>query len=171
MIWAILLLILGLGFVLAEVFFPSFGILSIVAGLCILLADIKAFHEGGNFIGWTFIVAEIVLVPLVVWFAFRTLPKVPMGQKMLLQGPTTTPVPAVPNLDHLAGATGTAESDLRPSGMAMIHGERVSVVSVVGMIDRGTAIVVERVEGGEVRVRKQDAEMAPAAVKPLTETT
>ena len=168
MIGAILLLILGLGIVLAEVFFPSFGLLSIVAGLCILLADIKAFESGGTLWGWTFIAAEVVLVPLVVWTAFRALPKMPVGQKMLLQGPSTTPVPAVPNMSHLQGASGTAETDLRPSGMAHIQGERVSVISVTGMIERGATIVVERVEGSEVRVRIADTAATPASKETKT---
>ena len=43
MLVAIILVLIGLGFVLAEVFFPSLGVFGIIAGTCLILATLQAF--------------------------------------------------------------------------------------------------------------------------------
>jgi membrane-bound ClpP family serine protease len=55
-----------------------------------------------------------------------------------------------PSLLH---QTGTALSHLRPSGMAMIGGRRVDVVTEGAMIDKGTPVRVVALEGLRVVVR------------------
>ncbi len=87
---AVVLLIIGLVFVIAEVFFVSMGMLSLIAGACILGADVLAFQHS-PLMGWVFIAAEVVLIPVIVVFAFRLLPRLPFGRRMLLSGPVTEP--------------------------------------------------------------------------------
>ena len=152
MLTAIILVLVSLGFVLAEVFFPSLGLFGLIAGGCILFADMIAF-EHGQVMGWSFVVAEVILVPFVVWAGFKLLPKMPFGRRMLLEGPATEPGAGVPDHDHLEGRTGVAVTDLRPAGMGRIDERRLSVVSVGGLIEQDTPIVVVAVEGAEIRVR------------------
>ena len=149
---AVILVLVAVGFTIAEVFFPSLGAFALAAGACILIADIMAFEEG-PIVGWIFVAVEIVLVPMTVWAAFRVLPKTRLGSRMVLSGPDHEPVPGAPDLSHLVGREGEALTDLRPAGTVRIEGERVSVVSLGGMIERGTEVVVVAVEGTEVRVR------------------
>ena len=59
----------------------------------------------------------------------------------------------VENLD-LLHQTGTALTQLRPSGMALINGKRVDVVTEGELIERNTPIRVVAVEGMRVVVRK-----------------
>jgi membrane-bound serine protease (ClpP class) len=54
----------------------------------------------------------------------------------------------------LLGSTGVALTQLRPSGMASINGQRVDVVAETGLIERGTPIKVVQVEGVRVVVRE-----------------
>ncbi|MDF1702658.1 MAG: NfeD family protein [Planctomycetota bacterium] len=154
MITAIILALVGLGFVLAEVFFPSLGVFGIIAGACIIMANVLAFEEG-DAAGYTFMVASVVLVPLVVRWGFQVLPKLPFGKRMILSAPVGDPGGGLPDLAHLEGRTGTALTDLRPGGMARIDGERLSVVSLDGMLDKGTPLLVTGIEGAEVRVRSR----------------
>jgi membrane-bound serine protease (ClpP class) len=156
LILAIVLTLLGLGFILAEVFFPSLGLLGLMAGACILAADLFAFDVGDG-VGWTFVVAQVLLIPTVVWLGFKALPHLAFGRRMLLTGPATTPGPGLPDLSHLVGRRGQALTDLRPAGMARFGDERVSVVALGGMIDRETELTVVAVEGAEIRVRAADA--------------
>ena len=46
MIWVILLAIFGLTMIVAEVFFPSMGVLSILAAVCLTGAVLLGFQEG-----------------------------------------------------------------------------------------------------------------------------
>ena len=54
---------------------------------------------------------------------------------------------------ELLDQTGTAFTNLRPSGTAVINGRRVDVVTEGGMIERGTPVKVVQVEGLRVVVR------------------
>jgi membrane-bound serine protease (ClpP class) len=54
---------------------------------------------------------------------------------------------------ELLDQTGTALTNLRPSGMAIIDGKRVDVVTEGALIERGTPVRVVAVEGMRVVVR------------------
>ncbi len=157
MVMAVILVLVAVGFTLAEVFFPSLGAFGLLAGTCIVIADIMAFEEGLT-IGYIFIAVEIVLVPLTVWWAFRILPKTRIGSRMVLSGPESELGSGAPELDHLVGKSGEALTDLRPAGTVRLEDARVSVVSLGGMIEKGPDVVVVAVEGTEVRVRAAPAD-------------
>ena len=152
MILAVVLVLIGLGLVLAEVFFPSLGMFGLMAGACIIFADVIAF-EAGTAVGWSFIAAEVILIPFIIHMGFKVLPSLPFGKRMMLDGPTNPPGAGLPDLSYLINTTGSAQTDLRPAGTGRFGDERVSVVSLGGMIDQGTPIVVVAVEGADVRVR------------------
>ena len=152
MILAIILVLVGLAFVLAEVFFPSLGMLGLIAGACIIFADMLAF-EAGTSIGWTFVVAEIFLIPYVVHMGFKLLPRLPFGRRMILSGPTNSPGAGLPDYERLLGSEGTAVTDLRPAGTGRFGEERLSVVAVGGLVEENARIVVVDVDGSEIRVR------------------
>lgn len=153
MIWALVLMVIGILFVIAEVFFPSLGAFGLIAGLCILGADLLAFQEG-QVTGWIFIGTQIVLIPLVIRFAFQALPRLPFGRRMMLDGPTNDPRPAVPRFDHLVGQEGLTLTELRPSGTATFGSDRLSVVAQGGMIEAGARVRVIETEGNEIRVMR-----------------
>ena len=155
MIGAIVLLICGLAFVLAEVFFPSLGLLAVMAAACFLVADVMAFDTGGQFIGWTFIALEVVLIPLSVRMAFNWLPKLPFGKRMLLAAADDVGA-GLPDLAHLLGVEGRADSELRPSGRAIFGDERHSVIARSGVIPADTPVIVVAIEGSEIQVRALD---------------
>ena len=66
-----------------------------------------------------------------------------------------TPLPSVYSLP-LAGATGTAISDLRPTGVAVLDGHQVDVVTDGEYIDAGEAIVVIKDEKYRRVVRRAE---------------
>ncbi len=51
-------------------------------------------------------------------------------------------------------ARGPALTQLRPSGVALINGQRVDVVTEGGLIERGAAVKVVTVEGARIVVRE-----------------
>ena len=152
MLVAIVLTLVGLAFVVAEVFFVSAGLLGLVALTMFILADVAAFGES-QLAGWTLVLLQVILVPLLVRQAFQILPRLPFGRRMLLTEPPRPTEAGVPDLAHLVGRAGVALTDLRPSGMAAFGEERVSVVALGGFIGREQAVVADSVEGSEVRVR------------------
>ncbi len=163
----ILLLILGLLLVAAEVFFPSMGILAILASVSVGSAVVLAFIHVGVNAGIVFLLAILLLVPLTLLLAFKILPSTPFGKRLILAGPTfdeTSGTAVTRGLESLVGKEGTALSPLRPAGVASIDGKRVDVVTRGMMIEKGTPVRVARIEGNRVIVEAlpRDRGTAPA---------
>jgi membrane-bound serine protease (ClpP class) len=154
-----LLLILGgiLLIALEVLVIPGVGVAGILGLAAIIAAVIRIFQDQSVLVlGWTAIFGGALLAVL-LWL----LPNSRIGNVLTLQTRLTNaeanPDPAkgalVADRSYLAGATGIAQSDLRPAGVARIAGERIDVVTEGDFISSGSAIEVLRVEGNRVTVR------------------
>ena len=150
--WSFILLVLGIAFLTAELFHPgfgAFGILGLVAfGLDILISA-KTFAQGLLF---TAIAALIVLVFLVL--GARLISKGKLPKKLVLKDENggAEGFYAMDSYAALSGKTGNAVTVLRPSGIALIDGERVDVVTRGEMIEKDAPVRVVEVEGGRIVV-------------------
>ena len=61
---------------------------------------------------------------------------------------------AAPTLSHLKGMAGVAETMLRPAGVATIDGRRYEVLSEGDFIPPQTRILVDKVEGAKIFVKR-----------------
>jgi membrane-bound serine protease (ClpP class) len=150
----IILTMAGFILVVAEVFFPSLGMLGLAAAGCIVGADVVAMQEGGPVFFWILLGVQMIAVPLLLKTAFWALPKLPFGRGMILSAAPAEPSSAVERSEHLLGRKGVAETDLRPSGTASFGDERRSVVAEAGLIESGAPLVVVAVEGYRIVVRR-----------------
>jgi len=148
----LLLAIVGMLLIVAEVFFMSFGVLALLSGSALIGAVFVAFQDNNAF-GTTMLVAEAIVAPIVLWAAFKALPKTPFGRALMLEGPRHDEVAAAPGDTALLHKTGTALSPLRPAGFARIDGRRVDVVTRGEMLDQGVVVRVVEVQGNRVVVR------------------
>ncbi len=154
--WAILLLLAGLMLVVAEVFFPSFGLLSVLAAACFLGSLIFAFRESST-LGFSFLGGIVVSVPVLVIGGFRVLPKTSIGKRLILSGPEADEVEIPSSMllnQELLESTGETLTPLRPSGIADIGGKRVDVLSDGEMIGPNEKIRVILVEGNRIVVER-----------------
>lgn len=172
---AILLLGLGLAFIVAEVLFPSLGLLSLLATACIVGALAVAFADSTS-TGLNFLIAVAVLVPVVMLVGFKLFPRSPMGRKMVAPGLSFDATSATDERDSaLVGREGTVESALRPTGIARIDGRRVDVVTRGELVEPPARVRVIEVTGNRVVVAALDAappsspQAAPPAADPATE--
>jgi len=136
------LLFLGFGLVVAEVFFPSLGALSILAGLTLIGAVVVGFDYSMT-LGWTSLVIVLIGLPCVVVFAFRIFPRTPMGKKMISLGASWSKQErsAVDHeVERFVGSVGLTSSQLRPSGIAIFDGERVDVITSGEHIEAGICV-------------------------------
>lgn len=143
------LLLAGVALLALETVLPG-----LVAGsvglLCLLAGIIFAYANLGPAAGHTtlVIVAAILVVGTILWFRF--FPRSRFGRRFVSQGTSGNIGTEQPELLHLQG---TALSNLRPSGLALIDGRRIDVVSEGAMITAGSPIRVVAVEGFRVVVR------------------
>ncbi len=151
---AVLLLGVGLALVVAEVLFPSFGVLSILATASIVGAVALAFSvDTGT--GVQFLVAVALLVPTAIVLGFKVLPNTPIGRRLTVTGLSFESAAATDDRDlALVGREGVVEAVLRPAGMARIDGRRVDVVSRGEMIEAGERVRVVDVRGNRVVVAR-----------------
>jgi membrane-bound serine protease (ClpP class) len=150
-----LLVVIGLGLILAEVFFVSFGILSVGAAVSLVSAIFLAFTQHGQGMGFLVLTLAAVGTPLCIAFALRVLPRTAIGRSLILSGPSRADVTGAAGergLEALLHQRGEALSDLRPSGFARINGKRVDVVTRGEMLEQHTPIKVLLVEGNRVVV-------------------
>jgi len=157
---AILLFFLGLLLVAVEIFVPSLGLLSLMAGACFIASITFAFQESRTW-GFGFLGGTLIVVPILIVVAFKVLPVTPIGKRMILAGPDRTravrgaDVSSAPR-HGLLDREGVAATTLRPAGVVEIDGERVDVITEGEWVDAGTAVVVTEVEGNRVVVRARD---------------
>lgn len=162
MFWVIVLAVLGVALVIAEVFFPSMGVLSIIAGVCLVSSVMLGFQEG-DVTGILVLASAVVAVPAAVIFALRWLPRTALGKNLVLDTDAITSGKSggqEPGLEALVGRRGRSTSPLRPAGIARIDGRRIDVVSRGEPIDANTPVIVVEVEANRVVVK---ADASPSA--------
>jgi membrane-bound serine protease (ClpP class) len=168
--WAILLLVIGCGLIVAEVFIPSGGSILVLCVLSFVGAvwfAYKAWWETSPGYFASFIVAMVLLIPGVIIGVFRLLSNTRVGDRILLAAPDPRDVtPYQAEQAHLAqyiGRTGTTLTLLNPGGLVSVNGERVHCFSEGIMIAPGTEVEVVEVRGTRVLVRLPSAATVAAA--------
>lgn len=162
--WEVLLFVLGLIFIVFEIFVvPGFGFTGIAGIIFIFISLVLALvgNVRFNFEGLpakeVFQAFITVLggmgmgMVLIIYFSSR------IGKKGFLRNVALladqegySSVPLEP--DSLIGKTGIASTVLRPSGKVNIDGEFYDAVASHGMIDKGEEVVVRRYESFQLYV-------------------
>lgn len=155
------MVLLGSALVIAEVLFPSFGLLGLMAAGTFLVAVLEGF-EMGDSAGYTVLGVVIASIPGAVFAGIQTLQRTALGNRILLQGPRHEEVTggaADSRLGDLTGQTGITATPLHPSGFVEIGEDRVDAVSAGPFMESGTPVRVVHVEGNRVVVEAtQDEE-------------
>ena len=142
----------------AEVFVPSGGLISICSLAC-LIGGLMIFFRHSSTAGWVGIVLAIVMIPTVLIVAYRIFPKTRFGRAVTLAPPKREAGDAIPDTEQLKemlGAQGTVVSPLRPVGMCDIDGQRIECVAESGYVENDTKVKVIHVAGTQLTVRVVD---------------
>ena len=149
----ILLQLAAVAVLIAEIIVPTGGILGIITAGLFGYSLYLVFTDISQTAGMIFVAADVVLVPLVLFAGIKLLVKSPATLKTALSRADGYSAQHE-DLAGLMGLTGRALTDLRPAGIGTISGQRVDVVTRGEYLDKGTAFVVQTVEGNRVVVRK-----------------
>jgi membrane-bound serine protease (ClpP class) len=146
----ITLLLLGAVLIFLETLLPGM-IAGILGFLCLLGAVILGYRDFGAQTGSLILVGVLVGLLIGTWCWLKFFPGSRMAQKFISRSAVGELGVDQPELLH---GTGTALTQLRPSGVAHINGRRVDVVTEGGLIERGANIKVVAVEGARIVVRE-----------------
>jgi len=162
----ILIFLIGVLLVTVElVFFPGFGFVGVggllLMGAGLLLAMVLRLPNSPLLPGWPdlewplFQLSAAVLGTAVgAVLLGRVLPKTKLFRRLTLDAATDHPggYPAAAGLPARLGKTGHAATSLRPSGVALIEGRRMDVLTRGEYLTAGTAVRVVATHGAQVVV-------------------
>lgn len=169
--WEISLFVLGLVFLVLEIFLiPGFGVFGILGIACmvsglafsLVLNDFFDFNvTSGERLTNSFIlvlISIIAAVALGVMFGGNLL-KTRAFKRLVLQDEQQSKEGYQVGKQEieLLGKTGFAKTDLRPSGKIEIDGVWYEAISREGFIEHGTPILVTKIENYNLIVKKQNA--------------
>lgn len=157
--WAIILMIIGCGMVVLEVFIPSGGLLSFFSAVAIVASVVMAFRRDAT-TGLSFVVLTLVAVPSTLGLAFKYWPYTPMGKAFLGELKSNDELKPEDTRRRLVGKIGVAKSKMLPSGSVQIDGKYIDAISQGAAIDIGQAVVVVEVRANRVVVRPADPDEA-----------
>jgi membrane-bound serine protease (ClpP class) len=146
----VVLLIVGVVLLLLETVLPG-AIAGIVGFLCLVVAVVVSYDR------FDIQTANLILLGVAIALIVGAIAWMQLFPKSALARPFVSKR-TIGNIDtekhELLEETGTAFSNLRPSGTAIINGKRVDVITEGEMIEQGAAIKVVQIEGLRVVVRR-----------------
>jgi membrane-bound serine protease (ClpP class) len=145
----ILLLVLGAVLIFLETILPGM-ITGIIGFICLGAAVVLGYRDFGAQTGTLILAGVLIGLIIGTWSWLKFFPESRLAGRYISRS-------AVGELGvdkpELLNGTGEAVTQLRPSGIARINGQRVDVVTEGGLIERGAKLKVVAVEGTRVVVR------------------
>ncbi len=164
-IWEIIIFIIGVILLILEIFvIPGFGIAGfagivlMILGLFFgLVSDLDIASTNSISIAIIQLAASFVMTAVVIYFLWKLLPKSETFNRLILHDnlPSKSGYAANSQYENLVGVSGSAITDLRPAGTAMLNGVRTDVVTDGDYVNKDSEVVVKRVEGSKVVVVKK----------------
>ena len=167
---------MGLLLLIVEVFIPSGGFIGISSIFCLVLCLWYAFAQSLG-LGVTFMLIDLVALPLTAGLAFSLWSRTPLGRRFFLKPPAPEEI-EVSHADHhlesLVGQVGRTLTPLRPCGHVEIDGQRADALAEEGFLPADATVRVLRVRSGQVVVRgmydpPQEVRKEPSARTDLPE--
>lgn len=147
--------LLGLVFLIAEVFMPGFGLPGITGVVLEVISIVLAFVKHG---GLAALVITLIILAVVAISISIMLRKLPKSSVILTETESAAQgYVAVQDMEVFLGKEGLTTTVLRPTGMAEFDGVRLNVQSDGEFVPKDVAVRVERVEGARVVVRRTQA--------------
>ncbi|GAB6096020.1 hypothetical protein JCM14469_22730 [Desulfatiferula olefinivorans] len=155
LILPIILQLAGIVVVIVEVIVPTGGILAVLATGLIGYSLYLVFSVVSPSAGMMFVAADLILIPLALVLGLKLLARSPAALRKSLSREDGVQSQS-PEMEHYIGMEGTALTDLRPSGTALINGKRLDVVSRGEYLEKSSVIVVLAVTGNQIIVSKKE---------------
>ena len=151
-LWSLGLLIVGIGFLIGEIFHPGFGLPGILGLVCLGLDILISAQTLAQGLLMTAIAAVIVLVVFLIGASFISRGKLPKNLVLSVENGSVEGFVSGDGDGAAPGQTGRAVTVLRPAGIAEIGGRRLDVVTQGEFIPEGSSLRVEAVEGSRIVV-------------------
>jgi membrane-bound serine protease (ClpP class) len=150
----VVLQLAGVIIIIAEIFLPSGGLLSLIAAGLIGYSLFIVFHDISTLAGTYFILADLFIIPLLVAVGLKVVARSPATLKETLSSDSGV-VSQSSELESFMGREGKSLTDLHPGGTAIIDEKRLDVVSRGEYIEKDRNLIVVEVTGNQIIVREK----------------
>lgn len=156
----LLLFAAGALVLVAELFIPSHGVLTVMAIGLLIAGVVQTFRYAGQQAGTLSALACIAGLPAFGFAAIKIWPKTWVGRRIAPKNPIITArdtsVP-VDELSRYIGRTGRTTTQLRPVGFCEFDGRRVPCIAEFGLIESGVPVEGVRLAGANLAVEQKTA--------------
>lgn len=151
----ILLFAAGALMLVADLFLPSHGFLTVIGVGLLVAGVVQTFRVGGQQAGGVATLACLVGLPAFGVAAIKIWPKTWIGRRIAPRNPVVTSrdssVP-VEEITRYIGQRGHSITQLRPVGFCEFQGRRVPCIAEFGLIEPGVAVEGVRMVGANLAV-------------------
>lgn len=150
---AVVLFIAGFIFLGIEMIVPGFSVPGVSGIVCLIIGVFLAADSVEEGIIITIIVLTLLGIMFVILLSL--LSKGKLKSPIILKDEQKTEEGYISSndLNYLLGKEGIAATDLRPTGMGDFDGITLDVISEGTYIDKGTALIIEKVQGSKLIVK------------------
>lgn len=150
----VLLQVIGVLVIIAEIFIPSLGLLTLIALGIFGYSLYIVFTQVSVTAGWMMAGLDLFMVPALLFAGIKLIANSNLSLKTQLS--TQDGVKSQDSeLETYLNMEGKAVTDLRPAGMALINGQRLDVVTDGDYIEAGSPVIVVEVTGNQIIVEKK----------------
>ena len=124
----VILQFVGIGIIIAEIIIPSGGILSILAVGIFVYSLYMIFTGISVAAGMVVLIIDLITIPVLIILGLKFIARSPVTLRETLsreQGVSSQSK----DMDQFIGIEGTALTDLRQAGMALLSEQRIDVVT------------------------------------------
>lgn len=152
----ILLFLIGMGLLILEAFLPGFGLPGITGSIMEIAVIVLTYIHYGGVAALGITVCILAIMGIVVSLALRSASKGRLSKSaMVLNDAEDASVMDVSeDMKVFLGKEGVTTTVLRPTGMAEFDGVRLNVESEGEFIPSETPVVVHRIDGRNMIVKK-----------------
>ena len=150
---SITLLVLGVIFLLLEMWLTGVEFFGIVGIACLMVSAVLAVMFVPN--GWIIVVGQIAVIAAFVFHIYRFMRRKQLKGKLILSD--MLDAPQTGDISYLIGREGTTLTLLKPYGDAIFNGTRMQVSSIGPMIEQNTKVKVVEVQSNKIIVAAVDA--------------
>ena len=154
-IGGIILVVIGMILIVIEMIIPGFGAAGISGGIALIAGLIIGSNSlSGAMFSLLIILVLLALIAILIFkSALRgKLSRSPVVLNTAIESGSTELFDE--DMQDLMGLEGTTVTALRPSGIAVINGRRIDVVSEAEFIGKDEHVVVESIDGMKVLVKR-----------------
>lgn len=137
------LYLLGSALLIAELFLPAHGLLSLVGLGALGFALYETYAVNPN-LALLCLIGLVILVPIGLVYSVKNWHRTPIGRRISPPNPKLSDRDRMPveDLSRFIGRTGRSVTPLRPVGMCLFDGRRFECTTEGGMIPKDTEVEV-----------------------------